>query len=98
MRQVYWSDKGEYRGESWYAGCQNGKGTSLYDEKSQDSFWERRAERKQRLEEQYEEIQEKKALARKLAQEQYCEELLTRKTENSQLQRQVMYQVQELKN
>ncbi|MCM1467787.1 MAG: hypothetical protein NC086_06520, partial [Alistipes sp.] len=36
--------KEEYRGESWYAGYQNGKGTSLYDEKSQDSFWERRVD------------------------------------------------------
>lgn len=50
--------KEEYHGESWYAGYQNGTGKSLYDEKSQDSFWERRAERKQRLEEQYEELQE----------------------------------------
>ena len=81
--------KEEYRGESWYAGFQNGKGKSIYDEKSQDSFWERRAERKQRLEEQYEELLEKKALARKLAQEQYNKELLTRKTENSQLQQQM---------
>lgn len=82
--------KEEYRGESWYAGYQNGKGTSLYNEKSQDSFWERRAERKQRLEEQYEELQEKKAFAKRLAQEQYYEELLTRKTENSQLQQQMI--------
>ena len=81
--------KEEYRGESWYAGFQNGKGKSLYDEKSEDSFWERRAERKQRLEEQYKEIQEKKALAKRLAQEQYNKELLTRKTENSQLQQQM---------
>ena len=84
--------KEEYRGESWYAGYQNGKGTSLYDEKSQDSFWERRAERKQRLEEQYEEVQEKKALAKRLAQERYYEELLMRKTENSQLQQQMIKQ------
>lgn len=84
--------KEEYRGESWYAGYQNGKGTSLYDEKSQDSFWERRAERKQRLEEQYEEVQEKKALAKRLAQEHYYEELLMRKTENSQLQQQMIKQ------
>ena len=63
--------KEEYRGESWYAGYQNGKGTSLYDEKSQDSFWERRAERRQRLEEEYEELLEKRALAKRLAQEQY---------------------------
>ncbi|MCM1499952.1 MAG: hypothetical protein NC124_15930 [Clostridium sp.] len=82
--------KEEYHGESWYAGYQNGKGTSLYDEKSQDSFWERRAERKRRLEEQYEEIQEKKALAKRLAQGQYYEELMTRKTENSQLQQQMI--------
>ena len=63
--------KEEYRGESWYAGYQNGKGKSLYDEKSQDSFWERRAERRQRLKEEYEELLEKRALANRFAQEQY---------------------------
>ena len=63
--------KEEYRGESWYAGYQNGKGKSLYDEKSQDSFWERRAERRQILEEEYEELLEKRALAKKFAQEKY---------------------------
>lgn len=33
-------------------------GKSIYNEKSQDSFWERKAERKQSSEEQYEEFQE----------------------------------------
>lgn len=55
----------EYRGEGWYAGYQNGKGRSLYNEKSKDSFWERRIEREKRLREQYEESLEKKALAKK---------------------------------
>ncbi len=55
--------KEEYCGESWYAGYQSGKGTSLYNEKSEDSFWERKAEREKRYKEQYEESQEKKALA-----------------------------------
>ncbi len=54
--------KEEYRGESWYAGYQNGKGTSLYNEKSQDSFWERRAEQKKRIEAQVREQQEKKRI------------------------------------
>lgn len=75
----------EYRGESWYAGYRDGKGASLYDEKSKDSFWERRIEREKRLKEQYEELQEKKALAKKWQQERLNAELLAEKAEKSRL-------------
>lgn len=77
--------KEESRGESWRSGYQGGNGKKLYNEKSQDSFWERKAERKRRLEEQYKEMQEKKVLAEKLQQRQYYAELTENKAENSQL-------------
>lgn len=41
--------KEEYRGESWYPEYQNGKGKKLYEEKSKNSFWERRADMKKQL-------------------------------------------------
>lgn len=75
----------EYRGESWYAGYQNGKGASLYNEKSKDSFWEQRIEREKRLKEQYEESLEKKALAKKWQQERLNAELIVEKAEKSRL-------------
>lgn len=59
----------EYRGESWYAGYQHGKGASLYNEKSKDSFWERKVKREKRYKEQYEDFLEKKALAKEWQQE-----------------------------
>jgi predicted MarR family transcription regulator len=37
--------KEDYRGQSWYAGFNNGKGKDSYDEKSKNSFWEKRADR-----------------------------------------------------
>lgn len=54
--------KAESHGESWYAGYQNGNGKKLYEDKSQNSFWERKAEREKRLQAQAEEWQEKKRL------------------------------------
>lgn len=79
----YGATKEECHAEMWSAGYQNGNGKSLYNEKSQDSFWERRAERKQRLEKEYEELQEKKALTEKLQQRQYYADLIAKKIENS---------------
>ena len=81
----YGASKEECHAEMWSAGYQNGNGKSLYDEKSQDSFLERRPERKQRLDEQYEELLEKKELAKKLQQRHYYAELAANKAENSRL-------------
>lgn len=75
----------EYRAEGWYAGYQNGKGASLYNDKSSDSFWERKVEREKRLKERYEELQEKKVLAKKWQQERFNAELSTEKVEKSRL-------------
>ena len=38
--------KEEYHGYGWYKGYQNGRGESLFNEKSKDSFWERRLRNK----------------------------------------------------
>lgn len=81
----YGATKEECHAEMWSAGYQNGSGKSLFDSKAKDSFWERRVEQKKRIEEQVKEQQEKKTLAKKLAQEQYIAELLTKKANNSQL-------------
>jgi len=81
----YGATKEECHAEMWSAGYQNGNGKSIYNEKARNNFWERREERKRRLEEQYEEMQEKKVLAEKLQQRQYYAELKENKAENSQL-------------
>ena len=81
----YGATKEECHAEMWSAGYQNGSGKSLFDSKAKDSFWERRVEQKKRIEEQVKEQQEKKTLAKKLAQEQYVAELLAKKANNSQL-------------
>lgn len=50
--------KEQYHGESWRAGYLNGSGSRLFQKKSEDSFWEHRAQRRKELAEQYEEILE----------------------------------------
>lgn len=56
------ASKEECHSESWYAGFKNGNGKSLFDSKAKDSFWERRAEQKKRVEAQIEKQQEKKRM------------------------------------
>lgn len=68
--------KEEYHGESWSAGYQNGNGSRLYRQKSEDSFWESRMKRKKRLEEQNKKLYEKKAFDKRLRDREYYEELL----------------------
>ncbi len=58
----YGAAKEECRAEMWSAGYQNGSGKSLFDGKAKDSFWERRAEQKKRIEAQVKEQQERHAL------------------------------------
>lgn len=58
----YGATKEECHAEMWSAGYQNGSGKSLFDSKAEDSFWERRVERKQRMEAQIKEQQEKKRI------------------------------------
>ena len=75
----------EYRGDSWYTGYQNGKQESLYEQKSEDSFWEQRAKREERLQEQYEEFLEKKVLAERLQEQQLNAKLAEMKAEGADL-------------
>lgn len=51
----YGATKEECHAESWYPGYQNGNGEKLFHEKSVDSFWERRVEKKKLLQDAYEE-------------------------------------------
>lgn len=48
----YGATKEECHAEMWSAGYCNGNGKSLFDSKSNDSFWERRAEQKKFIEAQ----------------------------------------------
>lgn len=66
--------KEEYSGQSWYAGYQNGKGGSLFNQKAEDSFWERRVERRKQLQEQFEELQQKRALDKRLLGDDYVQQ------------------------
>jgi len=58
----YGATKEECHAEMWSAGYRNGSGKNLFDSEAEDSFWERRAERKKRIETQVEEQQEKKRI------------------------------------
>lgn len=66
--------KEQSRGESWRAGL-NGSGNKLFNQKSKDSFWERRAQRRKELQEQYEELLELKELNKDLDQGLYYGDL-----------------------
>lgn len=54
--------KEEYRGDSWRMGFQGGKGSSIFDEESEESFWEKRAKRHRK----YMEMLNKEALEEKI--------------------------------
>lgn len=56
--------KEEYRGKSWYPGYMGSQGGALFDEKSEDSFWEQRIERHKK----YMELQQEAAARRRLVQ------------------------------
>lgn len=74
--------KEESRSESWRMGFRNGDGNKLFNEKSEDSFWERRARRRKQLKKELEEMQEKKAIAKQMAKSQYFAELAAIKPED----------------
>lgn len=67
--------KEESHAESWRLGFRNGNGQKLFNEKAKDSFWERRKKRRQELLAQLEELEEKKALAKRMARSAYYTEL-----------------------
>lgn len=67
--------KEESHGESWRLGFRNGNGQKLFNEKAQDSFWERRQKRRKEWLAQLDELEEKKALSKRMARSQYFMEL-----------------------
>lgn len=75
------ADKEAYHGESWFKGFQNGKGQTLFDKKSKDSFWERRLRHKKLMKQQLERWQEKRWLENKKLQKMYEEEMYQRSVE-----------------
>lgn len=67
--------KEESHGESWRLGFRNGNGQKLFNEKAKDSFWERRQKRRKEWLAQLDELEEKKALSKRMARSQYFMEL-----------------------
>lgn len=68
------ASKEEYSGQSWHKGYQNGKGESLFQQKAEDSFWERRIRRSKELQERFEELQEKRMLDKRMLGEDYVQQ------------------------
>ncbi|MDE6888512.1 MAG: hypothetical protein K2P45_07715 [Eubacterium sp.] len=60
------AEKEQSRGECLRAGHLNGSGDKLFNKKAKNSFWERRARRREELAEQYEEMLEVKELNKDL--------------------------------
>ena len=71
---TFGATKEEYSGQSWSLGYQNGKGESLFQRESEDSFWERRVQRRKHLQEQLEELQEKRMLDKRMLGEDYVQQ------------------------
>ncbi len=61
----YGASKEECHAEMWSAGYNNGNGGKTFNDKSKNSFWERRIENKKRIENQVKKQQEKKSGFRK---------------------------------
>lgn len=68
------ASKEEYSGQSWSAGYQNGNGKSLFHQKAEDSFWERRMQRSEQLQEQFEKLQVKRMLDKRMLGDEYVQQ------------------------
>ncbi len=75
----YGASKEECHAEMWSAGYNNGNGSKIFNDKSNNSFWERRAENKKRLEAQVKKQQEKKRIQEKEAERTAYEEYVQNK-------------------
>lgn len=62
--------KEEYRGQSWYPEYQNGKGKSLFDQKSEGCFWQRRMDRHREYQKLHQKKVQSEALQARLLQRQ----------------------------
>ncbi len=69
------SEKEQSRGECWRAGYLNGSGNKLFEKKSENSFWTRRAQRGKEWAQQYEEMLELKELNKDLEKGLYYDSL-----------------------
>ena len=70
----YGASKEECHAEMWSAGYNNGNGGKIFNDKSKNSFWERRIENKKRIENQVKKQQEKKRIQKKQAERTAYEE------------------------
>ena len=70
--------------EMWSAGYNNGNGGKIFNDKSKNSFWERRIENKKRIENQVKKQQEKKRIQKKQAERTAYEEYAQNKRLSAQ--------------
>lgn len=68
----------------WSAGYNNGNGGKIFNDKSKNSFWERRIENKNRIENQVKKQQEKKRIQKKQAERTAYEEYAQNKRLSAQ--------------
>ena len=76
--------KEECRGESWRMGYRHGNGKALFDKKAKDSFWERRRKRRKEMLKLLDELEEKKAIAKREARTQYYAQMPAGNAGNAQ--------------
>lgn len=67
---ILWSIKRRCHAEMWSAGYNNGNGGKIFNDKSKNSFWERRIENKKRIENQVKKQQEKSGFRKNKRKEQ----------------------------
>lgn len=80
----YGASKEECHAEMWSAGYNNGNGGEIFNDKSKNSFWERRIENKKRIENQVKKQQEKKQIQKKQAERTAYEEYVQNKRLSAQ--------------
>ena len=68
----------------WSAGYNNGNGEKIFNDKSKNSFWERRIENKNRIENQVKQQQKKKRIQKKQAERTAYEEYVQNKRLSAQ--------------
>ena len=80
----YGASKEECHAEMWSDGYNNGNGGKIFNDKSKNSFWERRIENKKRIENQVKKQQEKKRIQKKQAERTAYEEYAQNKRLSAQ--------------
>lgn len=78
--------KEEYRGQSWYPAYQNGKGESLFNQKAEGSFWERRLKRQEMERQQIKTEQTRRAQAKSIQARMFQKQLQGQRLSALQLQ------------